>query len=428
MSFARPSILPLWAFSGSAIDPGSAKRATGWVALEKPAFTTFNWLDQQQSDFLEYLESSVLDSRSLWKLGSFKAADNMVVVFSTGLTGILAPDAASGGPATYGSIYNLPGQKTTWSGQDLLDLGEDTHLYPASRDTYVAYHDSLKTFEYNDVPNNDPAPIPTGGFVNFQRVVTDGTDITSTNDVLPTKPIFAVEPTFARLGLGLADVEGQAAGLLRAGDDAENGSSGVEQAIHIVGHFNAVKEVQFFRNTDPPEKNASIGVVDTFWLRLQTQSGTGVRETLRYRHFGSAVGTLTVPSLDDDFIIVTAMDTLGHHTQIRGRVSVSGGGGLTILATWAVPAGQLSSAQVFYQEKIANGDRAVTNSSWVCDGGAPATVTQTGAGGSSVTGGAAANDLALSASGGDVRVVVNNTGANIRRYDFIIDLFQQVGP
>lgn len=430
MSFARPVIIPLWATSpapGDVIDPGPSKRGTGWVALEKPAHTTFNWISQQQSDFIEYTETSVLDSSSLWKLGSFKAADNMVVSFSTGLTGIMAPIGSGGGPDTFGSIYNLEGQKTTWSGQDLLNINEDTHLYPASRDTYVAYNDILKTLEYNDVPNDDPAPIPTGGFVNFQRVVTNATDITSSNDLLPTQPVFAVEPTFARLGIGLADMDGQAEGLLRAGDDSLNGSSGVEQALIVIGHFDADKEIQFYRNTDPPQKNASIGVTDTFWLRLQTRSGTDVRETVRYRHFGSAVGTLTAPSDTDDFIIVTAMDALGHHTQIRGRITTSGGGGFDILATWAIPTGQSSTVEILYQEVVATVGRVSAKRYWTIDGGAPPTPISLG-GNQIASGGLGFDDLGITASGGDAHLAIVNTGANARRYDFVVDILQSIAP
>ena len=429
MSFTRPTIHPLWATSGSAIDPGSGKRATGWEALEKPAHTTFNWLDQQQSDFIEYLETSVVSSSSLWRLGSYKEASNMAILPpGSGLTGSLVPAAPTFSPQSHGSIYNANGKKTTWSGQDLLDISEDTHLYPASRDTYVAYHDTLKTFEYNDVPNDDPAPTPSAGFLNFHRVVTDATDITATNVTLPEQPVFAVEPTFARLGIGLADMDGQSDGLLRAGDDAENGSSGVEQAIIIIGHFDSTRELQFFRNTDPPEKNGTIGVTDTFWLRLQARSGAGVRETIRYRHFGSAAGTLTAPSDTDDFLLVTAMDALGHHTQIRGRITTSGGGGADILATWAVPTSQVSSARVFFQEVVATVGRVATESHFVFDGGAPPTITQTSSGGSVQSGALGANDLGFTASGGNINLVIDNTGANARRYDFVVDLFQSVAP
>lgn len=424
--------MPLWAFAaagGDVVDPGSGKRGTGWVALELPPHTTFNWLDQQQSDFIEYVETSVLSSTSLWKLGAFKDVSNMAILPpGSGLTGSLLPAAPFFSPTDHGSIYSANGQKTTWSGQDLLDAGEDTHLYPASRDTYVAYNDGLKTFEYNDVPNDDPAPTPTAGFINFHRVVTDATDITATNGTLPEQPIFDVEPTFARLGLGLADMDGQADGLIRAGDDAENGSSGVEQAIVIIGHFDSTRELQFFRNTDPPEKNGSIGMTDTFWLRLQTRSGAGVRETIRYRHFGSAAGTLTAPSDTDDFIIVTAMDALGHHTQIRGRITTSGGGGSDILATWAVPTFQVSSARVYYQEVVDTVGRVATESHFVFDGGLPPTIVQTGSGGSVQSGGLGANDLGFTASGSSVNLVVVNTGANARRYDFVVDLFQSVAP
>lgn len=431
MSFARPSIMPLWAFApagGDVVDPGSTKRASGWLALELPPHTTFNWLDQQQSDFIEHVESTVLSSTSLWRLETYKDISNMAILPTTGLTGSLLPEAPFFSPTDHGSIYNTNGQKTTWSGQDLLDAGEDTHLFPASRDTYVAYNDTTKDFEYNDVPNDDPAPTPTGGFLNFVRVVTDGSDITATNDVIPNQPIFSVEPTFARLGLGLVDMDGQSAGLLRAGDDTENGSSGVEQAIIVIGHFDSTREVQFYRNTDPPQKNGSIGVTDTFWFRIQARSGTDVRETVRYRHFGSVVGTLTAPSDTDDFIIVTAMDALGHHTQIRGRVTTSGGGGGDILATWAVPTGQVSSARVYFQEVVATVGRVATESHFVFDGGAPPTIVQTGSGGSSQTGGLAANDLGFTASGGNVNLIVVNTGANARRYDFVVDLFQSVAP
>lgn len=431
MSFTRPTIHPLWATSGSAIDPGSGKRATGWLALEKPAHTTFNWLDQQQSDFIEYLETSVLSSASLWRLGAFKEVSNMAILPpGSGLTGSLVPAVPTFSPTSHGSIYSVNGQKTTWSGQDLLDMGEDTHLYPASRDTYVAYHDSLKTFEYNDVPNDDPAPTPTAGFVNFHRVVTDATDITTTNGTLPEQPIFAVEPTFARLGIGLVDIEGLS-GILRAGDDNVDGSSGVDQTIIIVGHEDSAREVQFLKNSSTQIKQGAIGIeseiaFQSATFRLQTFVGSALRNVVSYRHGGS--GTFPAPSDTTDFLIVTTMDTVGHHTQFRGRQTVSGGGGVNVLLEFAVPTGQVASARVFYQQVVATVGRVATESHFVFDGGAPPTITQTASGGSVQSGGLGANDLGFAASGGNIRFVIDNTGANARRYDFVVDLFQSVAP
>lgn len=432
MSFIRPTIHPLWATSGSAIDPGAGKRATGWAALEKPAHTTFNWLDQQQSDFIEYLETSVLSSTSLWRLGAFKEISNMgILPPGSGLTGSLIPAVPTFSPESHGSIYSVNGQKTTWSGQDLLDMGEDTHVYPASRDTYVAYHDSLKTFEYNDVPNDDPAPTPSAGFVNFHRVVTDATDITATNGTLPEQPVFAVEPTFARLGIGLVDIEGLT-GILRAGDDTVDGSSGVDQTIVIVGHEDSNREIQFLKNSSTQIKQGAIGIeseiaFQSATLRIQTFVGSAIRNVVSYRHGGS--GVFPAPSDTTDFLIVTSMDTIGHHTQLRGRHTTAGGGATTvILMEFPVPAGQVASARVFYQEVAASVGRVATESHFVFDGGAPPTIIQTASGGSVQSGGLGANDLGFIAAGGNIRLRLVDPGTNVHRFDFVVDLFQSVAP
>lgn len=411
MSFIRPDFHPLWATSGSAIDPGPSKRATGWVALEKPAHTTFNFLDQQQSEFIEYLETTVLDSESLWKMSAFKANDRMTVEPVSGLTGILSPKDGVFSSTDVGAIYNAEGQKTTWSGQDLINIGDNTHVYPASRDTYIAYNDGLRTFEYNDVPNDDPEPTPTAGFLNFQRVVTDGVDITGTNDILPTEPIFNVKPTF--------------------GDMSTLGSSGIDQSVTIVGNEDSAREVVFLNNNSTPFKQGAIGIESEIafqspTFRLQTFIGSALRNVVSYRHGGS--GTFPAPSDTSNFLIVTTMDMVGHHTQFRGRQTVSGGGGSTVLLEFPVPTGQVASARVFYQEVVATVGRVATESHFVFDGGAPPTITQTTSGGSVQSGGLGANDLGFVASGGNIRLVVTNTGGNDRRYDFVVDLFQSVAP
>ena len=412
MSFIRPDFHPLWATSGSAIDPGPSKRATGWVALEKPAFTTFNFLDQQQSEFIEYLETTVLDSESLWKMSAFKANDRMTVAVTSGLTGTLSPKDGVFSATDVGAIYNAEGQKTTWSGQDLINTGDNTHIYPASRDTFIAYNDTLRTFEYNDVPNDDPEPTPTAGFLNFQRVVTDGSDIISTNDILPTEPIFDVKPTF--------------------GDTATLGSPGVNQSITIAGHEDSVRELVFLNNNSTPSKQGAISVIPEIafqnpTLRLQTFVGSALRDVVSYRH--SVGAGFPVASDTTDFLIVTTMDTVGHHTQIRGRHTTPGGGASTIIIMeFPVPTGQVASARVFYQEVAASVGRVATESHFVFDGGAPPTITQTSSGGSVQSGGLGANDLGFAASGGNIRLRLTDPGTNVHRFGFVVDLFQSVAP
>jgi hypothetical protein len=169
-----------------------------------------------------------------------------------------------------------------------------------------------------------------------------------------------------------------------------------------------------------------VGLVDTVWLRLQTKNGSGVRDTVQYRYFPQG-STLTAASDTDDFIIATAMDNLGHHTRLQGRVTLSGGGGFTILARLAVPAGDTASANYFFQEEVATVGRVSTVRHMVFDGGSPPTVTQVTVS-SSQTGGLGAADLGFGTSGSDVILQAVDTGANARRYNFSVDFFQSVAP
>ena len=61
----RPSTIPTWATSGSTVDPGAGKRATGWLPSEKPPAQYFNWLQNAQGQWLaSFLQESIITQLS----------------------------------------------------------------------------------------------------------------------------------------------------------------------------------------------------------------------------------------------------------------------------------------------------------------------------------------------------------------------------
>lgn len=429
MSFIRPDFHPLWATSGSAIDPGPSKRATGWVALEKPAFTTFNFLDQQQSEFIEYLETTILDSESLWKLIAFKADNRMTVAVTGGLTGTLSPKDGVFSVSDVGAIYNAEGQKTTWSGQDLINTGDNTHVYPASRDTYIAYNDALRTFEYNDVPNDDPEPTPTAGFLNFQRVVTDGSDITGTNDTLPTNPPFTSTPTFSGLGVGTiteSSLGGSGNPALVVGND--DGTVSDDQVIKIIARTSHDTRVEFHNQNvsgGPLSVIGNLPTVESVWpfqIRVSSSlAASNLRTCFGLRTFAAAAFPVALPgsSIDDDFMTVTDHDgEKGRIFTVVGRITVDGSGGTVQLFNLNLTADQKALIHVTYIQRTA-ADADFQQRKYYLDitGGNPTTAGTFDAAGVN-SGGFTGNDILHVGTNNVAQIHVQNGGGVNRRYNF----------
>lgn len=427
MSFTRPLFHPLWATSGSAIDPGLGKRNTGWTALEKPAHTTFNWIDREQSDFIEYLETATLDSESLWKLGAFKASDRMTVAAVTGLTGTLYPKDATFLAADVGAIYNATGKKTTWSGQDLINASENTHLYTASVDTYIAYNDALRTFEYNEVPNDDPAPTPTAGFLNFQRVVTDGVDITGANDTLPIHPPFATAATFAGLGVGTitaTTLGGFGNPALVVGND--DGTISDNQWIKLIAATSHDTRVEFHGNNVSTGPISNLGYMPTaggspFQIRVTTDlTASNLRTAFGLRSFVGADFPIQLPtdSLNDDYLTVADLDgEKGHNYTAVGRITVDGSGGTVEVFNINLAAGHVALVHVTYTERTQGLDFQMRKYYLMLEGGTPTTSTTIDAAGVNEVGFTGDHIVHVGATN-VAEIHVENTGSVARRYNF----------
>ena len=331
---------------------------------------------------------------------------------------LIAKDVGFGSRNDTGSIYDTQGKKTTWTNQDLVDSGDDSHTYPINTDTYVGYDPNTKALTYDEVPAFDPPPTPSGDFIYFVLVRTDGTQVDFVEVQLPTSPVFSIGPRFVTQD-----------DTLILGDTDVNGSSGVPFGLTVIGHSNATRKIVLAQNSGTGIRESySIQTGSNNQLAIIGNRGAATaRPIVSYLHSDISI-TLVAPSGTDDWIQRIAHDEANNSVQVRGRFTVSGGGGTTALVSVAVPAGRVASARVFYQEQVATVGRVVTTSAFVFDGGAPPTVTQLTGGGTSITGGLGANDLGFIAIGGDIRLVVNNTGANARRYDFVVDFLTSLAP
>ena len=56
MSTTKPTDLPEWASAGTKVDPGSAKRAQGWLADERPPAENFNWWKNLTYEWLDWID------------------------------------------------------------------------------------------------------------------------------------------------------------------------------------------------------------------------------------------------------------------------------------------------------------------------------------------------------------------------------------
>lgn len=72
---ARRHIGDIWADSGAATDPGSAKIQAGWVA-EKPSFQKINWIDNRQDEMLDHLETHGI---AIWDVQTDYVADALAL-------------------------------------------------------------------------------------------------------------------------------------------------------------------------------------------------------------------------------------------------------------------------------------------------------------------------------------------------------------
>lgn len=81
------------------------------------------------------------------------------------------------------------GARVEHTAASLAQLGEDTHTFTASKDTYVGLNRN-GDFEFQEVNNMAAEPTPSSGYVHYLKVVTDATQLTAQDVLIPLLPIF----------------------------------------------------------------------------------------------------------------------------------------------------------------------------------------------------------------------------------------------
>jgi hypothetical protein len=107
----KPTVIPSWATSGTIVDPGSSKKALGWV-VEDPPYEYFNYLHNAAGQWIEYL-NTILTGTS----------HNLTIRAEEGTAGITAVRGGSspaGTNQTGGSLWLQAGTSTGSAGSSVI--------------------------------------------------------------------------------------------------------------------------------------------------------------------------------------------------------------------------------------------------------------------------------------------------------------------
>lgn len=182
MSIAtRPDRYTRWATDGGAsvVEPNEGRKDIGWEADDEADESEFNWIALNGYEQERYIDERAMGYEYFGATSGWAEATLGPVAGAT-LT------AAFGGGVLY-----LAGRRLELDTAWIAAIGEDSHVYTASRDTYVAVNND-RELEYNAVLVGNPAPSPSAGYTNIFRVETDATDVVEVERLLPSTPRIVV--------------------------------------------------------------------------------------------------------------------------------------------------------------------------------------------------------------------------------------------
>jgi hypothetical protein len=107
----KPTVIPSWATSGTIVDPGSSKKALGWI-VEDPPYEYFNYLHNAAGQWIEYL-NIILTGTS----------DNLTIRAEEGTAGITTVRGGSspaGTNQTGGPLWLQAGTSTGSAGSSVV--------------------------------------------------------------------------------------------------------------------------------------------------------------------------------------------------------------------------------------------------------------------------------------------------------------------
>jgi hypothetical protein len=178
--------LPTWAESGTATDPGSGIKASGLSNGSTLQAPTLNYIVQSPDRWCRAFAAGALDGR-----------ENLFTTWGVNIED-WTPDGATLDATLAISTMWLDPSSTGATRVQAVCVAGNMHTFTASRDTYVdvsianmlALHDDATSMEFNEVPNNDPAPAVSAGFVRVWKVVTNGSTVTASTSQIPDRPYF----------------------------------------------------------------------------------------------------------------------------------------------------------------------------------------------------------------------------------------------
>lgn len=196
MAQAREIDYPRWATAGGAdvVEPNEGRKDLGFEEDDVADEGEFNWLHRTSYRWARWLDESHLGRElrgsSSWMTTGFG--------FATSVT-LTSPCGAG--------VVVRAGTRLELDAPYLAATSQDSHVFTASRDTYV-FIDDERVLQFVVVGNGAGAPATPANTTRVQVVVTNGTSITSVTNSLNLGPILApaegvrVAP---RLILGLGD-------------------------------------------------------------------------------------------------------------------------------------------------------------------------------------------------------------------------------
>lgn len=157
------------------------------------------------------------------------------------------------------------------------------HAFTASKDTYVNVAEDGDV-EYLAVNNGDPQPLPTAGYVNIWKVVTDGTEITAATVSVPEYPIFKTIGVES-LGVGELMVQND----LDVGGDLDVSGSLTVDGSFTIGDAAADTLV----TTGPATIGATLLVTTHLTVNGNTTLGNAIGDTVSVSGPITVTGTAT---------------------------------------------------------------------------------------------------------------------------------------